>query len=72
LTKIKDNLPFWSEKLPEIPDLIYDYLKIGKENQQQQTLLMQKLLIQQNQQSKQVVVSILVVGALIALAIVLV
>jgi ubiquinone biosynthesis protein len=69
-TKIKDNLPFWSEKLPEIPDLFYDYLKIGKENQQQQTLLMQKLLIQQNQQSKQVVASILVAGALIALAIV--
>jgi ubiquinone biosynthesis protein len=71
-TKIKDNIPFWSEKLPEIPDLVYDYLKMGKENQQQQTLLMQKLLVQQNQQSKQVVVSILVAGALIALAIVLV
>ena len=71
-TKIKDNLPFWSEKLPEIPDLVYDYLKMGKENQQQQTLLMQKLLVQQTQQSKQVVISILVAGALIALAIVLV
>ena len=70
-TKIKDNLPFWNEKLPEIPDLIYDYLKLGKENQQQQTLLMQKLLVQQTQQSKNVVISILVAGAVIALAIVL-
>ena len=26
--KIKENLPFWNEKLPEIPDLVYDYLKI--------------------------------------------
>jgi ubiquinone biosynthesis protein len=24
---IKDNLPFWSEKLPEMPDLIYDTLR---------------------------------------------
>ena len=71
-TKIKDNLPFWNEKLPEIPDLIYDYLKLGKENQQQQTLLMQKLVVQQTQQSKNVVISILVAGAVIALTIVLV
>ena len=71
-TKIKDNLPFWNEKLPEIPDLVYDYLKVGKENQQQQTLLMQKLLLQQTQQSKNMVISILVAGALIALAIVFV
>ena len=70
-TKIKDNLPFWNEKLPEIPDLIYDYLKLAKENQQQQTLLMQKLLVQQTQQSKNIVISILVAGAVIALAIVL-
>ena len=71
-TKIKDNLPFWNEKLPEIPDLVYEYLKVGKENQQQQTLLMQKLLLQQTQQSKNMVISILVAGALIALAIVFV
>ena len=71
-TKIKDNLPFWNEKLPEIPDLVYDYLTVGKENQQQQTLLMQKLLVQHTQQSKNMVISILVAGALIALAIILV
>jgi ubiquinone biosynthesis protein len=69
-SKIKDNLPFWNEKLPEIPDLIYDYLNVGKENQQQQTLLMQKLLVQQNLQNKNVILSILVAGAIIALAIV--
>jgi len=71
-SKIKENLPFWNEKLPEIPDLIYDYLKVGKENQLQQTLIMQKLLLQQTQQSKHIVISILIVGAVIALAIVLV
>ena len=26
-SKIKDNLPFWSEKLPEMPDLLYDSLQ---------------------------------------------
>ncbi|MBU3023446.1 ubiquinone biosynthesis regulatory protein kinase UbiB [Aestuariibacter sp. A3R04] len=26
-TKVKENLPFWSEKLPEMPDLIHDSLK---------------------------------------------
>ena len=71
-SKVKDNLPFWNEKLPEIPDLVYEYLKIGKENQQQQTLLMQKLLAQQTQQNRNTVMSILVAGALIALAIVFV
>ena len=27
LSKVKDNLPFWSEKLPEMPDLLYDSLR---------------------------------------------
>ena len=26
-TKVKANLPFWSEKLPEMPDLLHDTLK---------------------------------------------
>ena len=25
--KVKENLPFWSEKLPEMPDLLYDSLQ---------------------------------------------
>jgi ubiquinone biosynthesis protein len=29
-SNIKANLPFWGEKLPEIPDLVYDYLQAGK------------------------------------------
>jgi ubiquinone biosynthesis protein len=71
-SKIKDNLPFWNEKLPEIPDLVYDYLKTDKAHQHQQALLMQKLLVQQTQQSKNIVISILAAGAMIALAIVFV
>ena len=71
-TKIKENLPFWNEKLPEIPDLIYDYLKAGKENQQHQAFLMQKLLENQAQQSKHLIYSVISAAIIIALAIVVV
>ncbi len=39
--KVKDNLPFWSEKLPEMPDLLYDSLQQMKRLplQQQRTHL---------------------------------
>jgi ubiquinone biosynthesis protein len=30
--KVYDNLPFWSEKLPEMPDLFYDAMKQLKRN----------------------------------------
>lgn len=39
--KVKDALPFWSEKLPEMPDLLYDTLKQLKQipfQQEQQHL----------------------------------
>jgi len=62
LTKIKENLPFWNEKLPEIPDLVYDYLKAGKESQQHHASLVQKMLEQQAKQSRNIVYSILTVG----------
>jgi ubiquinone biosynthesis protein len=29
---VKDNLPFWGEKLPQMPDLVYDYLQSGRKN----------------------------------------
>lgn len=28
--KVQTNLPFWSDKLPEFPELIYDNLKLGR------------------------------------------
>lgn len=34
LRRIKENLPYWSEKLPEIPGLIYDVLQQTKEFQE--------------------------------------
>ncbi|QYK04824.1 ubiquinone biosynthesis regulatory protein kinase UbiB [Shewanella zhangzhouensis] len=38
--KVQTNLPFWSDKLPEFPELIYDNLKLGRKllGSQQQML----------------------------------
>lgn len=70
-TKIKDNLPFWNEKLPEIPDLIYDYLKAGKENQFQQAQLIEKLAQQQQADNQRLILGILATGLVISSALLL-
>jgi len=69
-TKIKENIPFWNEKLPEIPDLIYDYLKTGKETQQQQVALLKQIRNEQQQNNKKLVVAIVVSAMLIAAAVI--
>ncbi|MGB1263904.1 MAG: ubiquinone biosynthesis regulatory protein kinase UbiB [Cognaticolwellia sp.] len=53
-TKVKDNLPFWNEKLPEIPDLVYDYLKTNRQAQRQQLITLKQIQHQQQQHSKQI------------------
>jgi len=68
--KIKDNLPFWNEKLPEMPDLIYDYLKLGKESQQQQVLLLKDIRQQNQINTKKIVYSVLFGSISICLAII--
>ncbi|MDN4502120.1 ubiquinone biosynthesis regulatory protein kinase UbiB [Alteromonadaceae bacterium BrNp21-10] len=50
--KISDNLPYWSEKLPEMPDLVHDTLKQLKGLPEQQRLQQQALLEQQQQATK--------------------
>jgi ubiquinone biosynthesis protein len=70
-SKIKANLPFWNEKLPEMPDLLYDYLKTSRENQHLQTQLMQTLLTQQGKQSQRVIYSVVAAAIIIAGAILL-
>jgi ubiquinone biosynthesis protein len=70
-SKIKANLPFWNEKLPEMPDLIYDYLKTSRENQHQQTQLMQTMLTQQGKQNQRVIYSVIAAAIIIAGAILL-
>ena len=57
--KISANLPYWSEKLPEIPDLVYDTLKQVKKLPEQQKLqfeLQQQQLRQQHRSSQLVLV----------------
>lgn len=63
-SKIKENLPFWNEKLPEIPDLIYDYLKTGKSDQQKNILLLKEIQ-QQNQRNNQKVIYTILIGSLL-------
>jgi ubiquinone biosynthesis protein len=63
--KVKENLPFWNEKLPEIPDLVYDYLKTNKDNQYNQTQLIQRMIEQQSKQSNRLIFAVLAIGFLI-------
>ena len=67
--KVKDNLPFWNEKLPEIPDLVYDYLKKDKQAQQQQHQLFIRLQAQQQKCHKQLLLSIALATIVISCAI---
>jgi ubiquinone biosynthesis protein len=70
-SKIKDNLPFWNEKLPELPDLVYDYLKTGKDSQRQQAQLIEKLAQQQQVQQSKLIYSVLAGGLIIATSLLL-
>ena len=49
-SKVVANLPYWSEKLPEIPDLVYDTLKQVKKLPEQQRTQFELLQNQQRQQ----------------------
>lgn len=70
-TKIKDNLPFWNEKLPEIPDLIYDHLKTSKQREQQQIELLTKICEQNQINSQRIIYTILISTFFIACVILL-
>jgi ubiquinone biosynthesis protein len=67
-SKIKDNLPFWNEKLPEMPDLLYDYLSAGKHHHQQQAELLTLLAQQNNNQQRKIIFSVFGIGFLITSA----
>jgi ubiquinone biosynthesis protein len=67
--KVKANLPFWNEKLPEIPDLVYDYLKTNRESQRQQLMQLKQLQMQQQQHSRKMVKTILFATVLLCLTI---
>ena len=67
--KVKENLPFWHEKLPEMPDLLYDYLTAGKANHLNQQHVIKQMAEKQQQQSKQLVSSVLAVGFIVGASI---
>lgn len=57
---IKENLPFWGEKLPELPDLVYDYLRSDRDKGHNQQVLLNEIKQQQQQHSHQL--GLLVLG----------
>jgi ubiquinone biosynthesis protein len=50
--KVQANLPYWSDKLPELPELIFDNLKLGKKLLGSQQLLLDKYIKHQQQAHK--------------------
>ncbi|MDO6425407.1 ubiquinone biosynthesis regulatory protein kinase UbiB [Thalassotalea sp. 1_MG-2023] len=69
--KVKENLPFWNEKLPEMPDLVYQYLKEGKHAQQQQVDLLKQIKHQQRKNNHILVYAVIASSLIISCAIVL-
>lgn len=51
-SKVKSNLPYWSEKLPDMPDLLYDTLKQVKHFPEKQQQANAALLQQQKRAQK--------------------
>lgn len=69
--KVKENLPFWNEKLPEMPDLLYNYLSAGVEKSQQQQKLVEQLLAKQQQQSSRLTYTIISASFIVSSALLL-
>ncbi|MDO7083848.1 ubiquinone biosynthesis regulatory protein kinase UbiB [Pseudocolwellia sp. AS88] len=69
--KIKENIPFWNEKLPEIPDLVYDYLRAGKDSHNKQTQLIESLKAEQSRHNNRLVTIIGLSAILISASILL-
>lgn len=68
-SKIKSNLPFWSEKLPDMPDLLYDTLRQVKyfpaKQQQANVAFLQQLKVAQRAQHLSIVGATLILVATI-------
>lgn len=57
-SKVKSNLPFWSEKLPEIPELIFDGLKQMKRLPEKHQIWHEEQLFQQKENTKSIIYAI--------------
>lgn len=71
LRQIKENLPFWAEKLPEMPTLLHSYLQQQPKQQHQLLQQMQLLQLRQHQQGQQLKLAVLASGGFIAAALLL-
>lgn len=63
--KIKSNAPYWSEKLPEVPDLVFDTLTQIKHWPANQHLMMQHIAESQQTQTKTIFYGLLGLAAAI-------
>ncbi|AQS38198.1 2-octaprenylphenol hydroxylase [Shewanella psychrophila] len=50
--KIKQEMPYWIDKLPELPELVYDNLKMGKNFVKSQNQMLARYLTQQQRSHK--------------------
>ncbi len=71
LRQIKENLPFWAEKLPEMPNLLHGYLQQQPKAQQALLQQMQQLQQRQLQQGQALKLAVLASGAAVSAAVLL-
>lgn len=65
LKKIRENAPYWSEKLPEIPDLLYDTLQQAKRMPLEHQKMHQQIVAQQRLSRKVIHYSVSGAGLII-------
>ena len=68
--QIKDNLPFWAEKLPQMPNLLHQYLDQGPKQQRQLLQQLAALTQQQARARTQIVAATFAASSLISASIV--
>ncbi|WKE65540.1 ubiquinone biosynthesis regulatory protein kinase UbiB [Gallaecimonas kandeliae] len=68
---MKANLPFWGEKLPELPDLLYDNLRLARDWQQRAMLREQEQALAADRRSQMMGWQILAASLLISAAVLL-
>ncbi len=70
--QVKENFPFWAEKMPQMPELLHRYLAQGPQQQQQLLVQLSQLQQQQQHSKKQIISAILAAACLISASIALI
>ncbi|NGN99648.1 ubiquinone biosynthesis regulatory protein kinase UbiB [Grimontia sp. S25] len=52
INAIKERAPFWAEKLPELPELVYDSLKQGRQVNQRMDAMYREFMLARKQQNR--------------------